>query len=278
MSLPIKKVYIDSANKTADSTSDSDFKIELLQNYTMPDNSVFFLSDICIPHSWYTVEQNYNDKIYFGTGLNGTTISNWYVATLNYGNYNGQEYADEVARAMNQRVNIFKTTYVTRTHGMTIGTTDSYLIFKIFTDQELLRGSFASYYSTTIFSASTLASFNDTIQNTDNESGTYSILNPYTCDFLKLQLITHIYITSPNIGTYDTISNFSNNTIKGIPVTSDYGYMIIDQSMSPNDFLNCAHQSLKTLEFHLRDSKGRFIPLHGANVTFSLIFNKYNDV
>ena len=42
MSLPIKKVYVNSRYKTADSASDSNFKFELPYVLTMPSN-VFFL-------------------------------------------------------------------------------------------------------------------------------------------------------------------------------------------------------------------------------------------
>ena len=48
--LPIKKLYIDSRNRTADSVSSSNFKIELDRTIQLPDNTVFFVTDICIPH------------------------------------------------------------------------------------------------------------------------------------------------------------------------------------------------------------------------------------
>ena len=35
-------------------------------------------------------------------------------------------------------------------------------------------------------------------------------------------------------------------------------------------------QTLQTLEFHLKTGKGKDVPLHGAHVSFSLVFNKYN--
>ena len=61
--LPIKKVYVDSKYKTEDSISDSDFKFELGQSITLPDDAKFFISDCCIPHSWRTVEY-WNNKLY----------------------------------------------------------------------------------------------------------------------------------------------------------------------------------------------------------------------
>ncbi len=44
MSLPIKKIYIDTKYKTKDSVSNSHFKIELPQTRLMSDNTVFTLT------------------------------------------------------------------------------------------------------------------------------------------------------------------------------------------------------------------------------------------
>ena len=41
--------------------------------------------------------------------------------------------------------------------------------------------------------------------------------------------------------------------------------MIIDKSASQHDYLECGKTTLRTLEFNLKDGKGRFVPLHNAN-------------
>ena len=51
--------------------------------------------------------------------------------------------------------------------------------------------------------------------------------------------------------------------------------MIFDQYMTTNDFLDCSNQTLKTIEFHIRDGRGRYINLHNAHITFSIIFTKH---
>ena len=76
---------------------------------------------------------------------------------------------------------------------------------------------------------------------------------------------------SPNLGAFDTLSNFSNNVLKKVPVNVSYGYMIIDQFISGCDYLNCGGQSLRTLEFHLRDGLGIFISMP-QYVTLSVVF------
>ena len=49
--------------------------------------------------------------------------------------------------------------------------------------------------------------------------------------------------------------------------------MIIDKSSSQHDYLECGKTTLRTLEFNLKDAKGRLVPLHHANVSFSLVFS-----
>ncbi len=54
--LPIKKIYISSLQKTVDSASESDFSIDLPTTYLMPDDTGFYVEDVCLPVSWYTIE------------------------------------------------------------------------------------------------------------------------------------------------------------------------------------------------------------------------------
>ena len=54
-SLPIKKVYIDSRFKTKDSVSNSHFKYELVESLQLPDNTVCYVDDVIIPHSYFNI-------------------------------------------------------------------------------------------------------------------------------------------------------------------------------------------------------------------------------
>jgi hypothetical protein len=53
--------------------------------------------------------------------------------------------------------------------------------------------------------------------------------------------------------------------------------MIVDQYMSSNDYLDCSNQTLSVIEFHIKDGLGNFIDLKGNYITFSIIFNKFNE-
>jgi len=83
-------------------------------------------------------------------------------------------------------------------------------------------------------------------------------------------------MSSPNLGAFDTIfaGNGSTNIIKKVPVVVNYGFQIIDQLLNPSGALDCSKQTLQALEFHLKTSRGQYVPLHGAHVSFSIVFNK----
>ena len=77
--LPLKNIYIDSCDRTADSKSAFNFSIELPNTVQMPDNTVFFVSDVCVPHVWKTAKEGFNDNLflsYIGPGVGGSLIEN----------------------------------------------------------------------------------------------------------------------------------------------------------------------------------------------------------
>ena len=49
--------------RTRDSNSDSDFKFELKEPLDLPGNTVCYVDDISIPHTWRTIE-SHNDKFH----------------------------------------------------------------------------------------------------------------------------------------------------------------------------------------------------------------------
>jgi hypothetical protein len=110
---------------------------------------------------------------------------------------------------------------------------------------------------------------------TTNIAGTTRIKDAtFTSGFLTFSAIDNIYISSPNLGTFTTLSpTGSQNVIKKIPVSVDHGYMIIDRLTTAHDYLECGNQNLRTLEFNLRDGKGNYIPLHGRTISFSILFS-----
>ena len=115
--------------------------------------------------------------------------------------------------------------------------------------------------------------FNEILNNIKTPSPTYGYNNGMIINRLNLQPIHNIYITSSDLGSYDTVSHFSDNIIKQVPVTSDYGYMIVDRLVSFADYLNRPNATLKTLTFHMRDGRGRYVNLYNNHVSFTIVFD-----
>jgi len=282
--LPIKKIYIDSRHKTPDSVSDSNFKIELPYTLQMPDNAVFFVTDVCIPHVWKTIEEDVNDRLYFrytsvellGAPATSATSKNS-VIKLPAGIYaKGDTLATAIQQALTQHTIgniIWSVAYNESQYSITIACSGPRASFKFYTDNEIASlgasGAWVGGYSVDPNNPMTA---NDIVKVVVPMSESTNM----TTDFVNLQSINNVYITSPNLGSFDTVAPFSNNVIKKVPVTVPYGYMIVDQIMSSEDALNCSRQTLKTLEFHIRDGRGRYINLHGMHITFSIVFNKVN--
>ena len=117
----------------------------------------------------------------------------------------------------------------------------------------------------------------DILSQTETNSSMYSNASPFVSGYLDLQPIKNIYISSPNLGSYTTIGpNGQQTIIKKVPVSADFGYVIFDELMPTNDYLDCSRQSLKTIEFLLRDVNNNTINLHGANLSFSIVFDIQN--
>ena len=269
-------MYIDSRRSTNESRDSSNFKIDLPYTYKMPADTVFYITDVCIPHSWYTVEFGINNRLYFQ--INVLANVQYYIATMNEGVYDGAAFAAELGDAISGVASGVTVTYSpsNNTLGISVASLANGYI-KIFTDDEIpIINKFLSnsgiQWIGGVYSGEEPGSINDNIQNfAPSPPSTI-----YGCYFLNLQIINNVYITSPNLGSFDTVSAFSHNVVKKVPVTANYGYMIFDQYMAPNDVLDCSNQTLKTIEFHIRDGRGRYINLHNAHISFSIIFNKYN--
>ena len=96
----------------------------------------------------------------------------------------------------------------------------------------------------------------------------------FESNFLDLVNTHSIYIHSPNLGFhYNTIGcKGESSIIKKVPVSSSFGYMILDSVVAPHDKIDVSKQSIKSLSFQLKNVYGNIINLHGGSVSFSLVF------
>ena len=282
--IPFKKIYIDSKYATSDSISTSNFKVQLPQTCQLPDNCVFYLCDVCIPHSWKTIEEGYNDTLYvMMVNPDSTRPSDTFrghIVQLASNNYTPTTFAAELQTRLRTVSATFQVTIdsASANSGIIIQNTTASVQWKLLTDDDLINERYVIQNFN--YNKGDLRSVNDMIRNIKPNNiiigGVGSSIQSYSSEFLNLNWINNIYISSPNLGSFDTIfaGNGATNVIKKVPVTVNYGFMVIDQLMNPNEYLDCSRQTLQSLEFHLKTSRGQFVPLHGAHVSFSILFNK----
>ncbi len=96
--VPVKKLYIDSKFRTADSRSTSSFTIDLKESLTMPDDALFFVDDVVIPHRWYLINSNSRKVFLRIFGAAGQTADRLHVVELDEGNYAGEGLASHLAK------------------------------------------------------------------------------------------------------------------------------------------------------------------------------------
>ena len=289
----VKKVYVDSRFRTNDSDSNSDFKFELTEALDLADNTVCYVDDISIPHTWRTIE-SYNNKFYIilrTTVVNADTTEtyNWfpYVLTLEEGNYDGYRLASGLQDLINSiEINFtFEVKYNTATGSIKISETTegSGNAFDVPSDFGVVywqietnnQYPWRNIEETIVYpDVNSLQSINGVLRNTEMVPVRLDFFyNTYQSGFIDLLNIHNIYIHCPNLGHFNSIGVRGESTIiKKVPVSSSFGYLIIDTVVSPHDKMDVSRQNVKTIHITLKDVSGNVINLHGANCSLSLIF------
>ena len=122
-SIPYRKIYIDSRYCTKDSKSSSNFKVELPVTTQLPDNCVFFVTDVSIPHSWHTIEEGINDTLYL-MSMSGSGVFTGYVVRLSPQNYTPTEFRLELQLQLRNTVNNSFSVILDNNSGVVIGNRD----------------------------------------------------------------------------------------------------------------------------------------------------------
>ena len=96
--------------------------------------------------------------------------------------------------------------------------------------------------------------------------------------FINLRSTYNIYITSPNLGSFDTLgARGEQNIIKKVPVSSDWGYVIFVSVVSEHDYIDVSKGYFKTIELVLRDVRGNVIDLNKAHWSLSIVFSMLKE-
>ena len=279
MSLPIKKVYLDSRYKRYDSISNSNCKFEVKQPVHLPLKCVAYIDDIQIPHTWYNVSDT-NNKLYIRS-LNSSSVQNDHIITMDFIN----DTLALLAIELNTKLSVVFCATLTCSANERRGTisfvSSTGNKHRIYSDEELYSGEIWSDFDwldpTHTLDATNPLSMNDVIKV--NGQTTYSSLGgTVETGFINLRSIHNIYVTSPNLGSFDTLGpRGEQNIVKKIPVSADWGYVIFDSVVSEHDYIDVSKRYFKTIELVLRDARGNVIDLNKSHWSVSIVFSMMKE-
>jgi hypothetical protein len=174
---------------------------------------------------------------------------------------------------------LFSCAYNAKTNTIQIAIVNPDISFYILTPKDLqdkLGGKFTLSYD-----VNKPMDCNEILSNLEGYSKEYSENLPFISNYINMQPIRNIYMSSSTLGNFQTVAlrpqGYDNTIIKHIPVNSNFNEMIYCDTVVVNDWLDCSGLTLKKLDFKLMNSRSDVIPLHGVNMSFSLVFAKANS-
>ena len=272
MSLDIKKIYVDSRFRTSDSKSNSDFTIDLPRNFNVPDDTVCYIDDIVLPVSWATIDYR-NRYVYFSVFYDDQTWIRY--DPLPTKNYNGASFASALQTLMNTTAFDLDVSFT-----VTYDFTNNVLQLSVSDDRAVITDE----VKVTFFPDATLAAgLNGTRYNPSRSvNEILSINNDYEVKvgqsfyaYLDLHSTRNLYLQSSALASYDTVSNFGNDTIiKKIPVRANFNEVIFDNASEGFDYLTVSRRTLRHIDFRLVDTQNNIIDMRGTHWSFSIVFQK----
>jgi hypothetical protein len=237
----------------------------------MPVNTTFCIDEINIPYSWNTIEAGVNDQLYVGWQTTSSSQLQYSTTTLPPKRYAGADLATQIQTQLNTGSTVWSITYDFTVNTMTFSASNVN-VFKIFTDDDLA----ATPLAFPAMNPQSPQSINEILQISGaNSTYVNSPSVPFTTGFLNLLNYQDIYLTSGNLGSFDSQgARGESSIIRKICVNAAWGFSIIDKLSWDSDVMSCSKAALSTLDFQLRDVRGRIVPLHGAHVSFTIKFKE----
>ena len=275
--LTYKKIFIDSKYRTEQSTSSSDFSIELNENLELPDDTSLYVTDISIPAVWKTTEVGFYEYMYVMV-FNGDTLVKNFRHYLGNKIYFAEQLCFDIVEGMNNNTTdlsaggIFVYSYSSATRTIEIKVKDGlpYTI-KIPTDTEL------GNYVNGVWDTGQSNYDNRKPVSINNLLSNFVPTNPiatWTSSYLNLVPFRYVFITSNALSDYhySAPNSYSSSIIKKVLCTEQLGGIINDnQAPHHEDFINVGGRNLKRLDFKITDESGTVMNLYDIPVQFALL-------
>ena len=243
----IKKMYIDPRYNINDRVSNSDFKFELKEALGLPDNTVCYIDDISIPHTWYSVEE-YSNQLCIDSSNQDLTLEASILIGPS-GNYTASSLATMLNNLLQTR---FPNDNLSCVYNVSVGTTtvSSTMNFRIMTDGfvKTLQG-ISSWHGNNDEAIGHPGYYNlrSNIEVLRYSTQTYPDTS-FETGFIDLLNVHNICIHSCNLGHFSSIGVRGESTIiKQVPVSSSFGYLIMDSVVAPHGQIDVGRQLTKTM-------------------------------
>lgn len=223
----------------------SDSKYEITESIDIADNTMCYIDDISIPHTWYTIE-DYNGQLYIETTNSDLTLSASIITTP-MGNYTASGLATALTSLLQTRFPEYGFSCNYNHNVGTIKITSSIdPSFRIMTDAFVvsLQGSILGWYGNM---GEEIGQPNYNNLRSISEVLRISIHIPaesfYEGGFIYLLNVHNVYIHNPIPGHYNSKGVRGESTItKKAYVSSSFGYLISDSVIAPHDKTDVSRQ------------------------------------
>ena len=267
----MQKIYIDSRFKLPSSASNSDFRVELNDVVEVDAGTRCYLSNVVIPNTWYTVEDN-NDRLYVRINNSGTNTSTDHIINLTHKNDDLTSFRAELETKLDALGISFTVVYDVNLGTLAIMCNNSSVTWYLFTDEDL-KTSVNNTWNGNYYSTDNPQSANGMLRNVGN-SPAYKTTFVFQSGFVDVLNHHSVYICSSLVANDSLGGRGETNILKKVLVNANYGEIILDDTPNEHYYTLLSKSTLKILEFSLRDVYGNIIDLHGSHISFTLLFDK----
>lgn len=269
-----RRIYVDSRH--AVSGHAGNFLYELPEQVALPKDAVAYVTDICLPHSFRTVDTSNQNMYIIENATHGRRIElpnqHYDVVTLGAQLQTSLNQAQDAPGRTGKSVSgsytvtysAVKNEYVIALSG---GDTFRYM-------SEAVLGKFdgnSDFAAAGGIKATPFASVDDLLGLRRSTHASSAVLTTGSIDVRNYH---NLYLHSSTLTNYHTIGPMGvKSVLCRIPVNSSYGDTIYKQhSGLVHDYLECGGVALRTMQFSLRDANNSEVTLNGGNLSFTLLF------
>jgi len=278
-SLPVRRIHIDSREKTDSSDSHSDFHIRLSSSVTFPEDVACMVDNITIPNTFKTTNA-YANTLYIAEKTSATTVV-CRAVSFDHAYYDSSTFAGVIALELNgsppavMGQNPYTAVYEPLQGYIAITNLSNYP-FCILSDEQIALFPNAGFGGLVI-NKNSPNSLNRLLRNESNgnksaDPNNYNFVFRFETGFVTTLSVNNVYIHSNLADNCVMTPKGLSDCIACCPINADHGQTVHHNITSPADAINVSKRSFDSLSFQLRNEKGQILNTEGASWSCSLLF------